>query len=74
MAEKTGSGRRSRVLQAQLAAKGGVRNPAGLAAAIGRRKYGDKRFGQLAAAGRRRAAAALADPDEPPPRPRRIKV
>lgn len=31
----------------------GVRNPAGLAAWIGRRKYGARRFAQMAAAGRR---------------------
>lgn len=33
----------------------GARNPRALAAYIGRKKYGRKRMGQLAAAGRRRA-------------------
>lgn len=47
--------RRSRFakLSARLRRKG-VRNPDALAAAIGRRKYGRRRFAKMAAAGRRR--------------------
>lgn len=43
-------------LKAQLARKG-VRNPGGLAATIGRRKYGRAGFAALAATGRKRVAA-----------------
>ena len=50
---KLGSGERFARLKAKLARRG-VKNPAALAAWIGRRKYGKKRFQQLAAAGRRR--------------------
>lgn len=52
---KLGSGARFRGLTRQLARRG-VRNPAALAAYIGRRKYGKARYQKLAAAGRRRAA------------------
>ena len=54
MAEKIGSGRRFRGLEAKLAAKG-FRDPAAGAAAIGRRKYGNARFQELAKAGKERA-------------------
>jgi len=47
-----GSGQRFSQLQGQLA-KGGARNPAALAAYIGRQKYGKRGFAQLGAAGRR---------------------
>jgi hypothetical protein len=40
----------------KLEARGGVSDPRALAAAIGRRKFGSRRFQQLAAAGRRRAS------------------
>ncbi len=43
-------------LKRKLARKG-VRSPGGLAAHIGRKKYGKKGFAKLAAAGRKRAAA-----------------
>jgi len=49
-----GTGERFRELVKSLAAKG-AENPAALAAWIGRKKYGKKRFQQLAVAGRRRA-------------------
>lgn len=38
------------------AAKSGAKNPAGVAAAAGIKKYGKKRMGKMAAAGRKRAA------------------
>jgi len=50
---KLGSGGRFAALKAKLARQG-VRNPAAAAAAIGREKYGKKRFQALAAAGLRR--------------------
>lgn len=50
---KLGTGARFKAVAAS-AAKGGARNPAGVAAAVGRRKYGAKRFAAMAAAGRRR--------------------
>lgn len=49
-----GSGGRFKALESALAAKG-AQNPAGLAAAIGRRKLGKARFQALAAKGQRRA-------------------
>ena len=52
MAAKLGSGQRFSALTQQLAQRPGVRNPAALAAYIGRRKYGSKRFANLGARGR----------------------
>jgi len=52
---KVGGGGRYRRLVKQLREKG-AEDPKALAAAIGRKKYGKKRFQELAAAGRRRAA------------------
>lgn len=53
---KLGSGRRFKTLSAKLARKG-VRDPKALAASIGRKSLGKRRFQKLAAKGRRRAAA-----------------
>lgn len=50
-----GSGERFRAV-AKSAKKGGARDPAAVAAAVGRRKYGKKKFQQLATQGRKRAA------------------
>lgn len=50
---KLGSGERFAALKEKIAGKGGVRNPAAVAASIGRKKYGNKRFAQLAALGRK---------------------
>ena len=38
-------------LKAKIAAKGGVSNPGAVAAAIGRKKYGKKKFQAAAASG-----------------------
>jgi hypothetical protein len=75
MAEKIGSGRRFRAMESSLAAKG-ARNPAGLAAHIGRQKYGSQRFQKLAEAGKARRARERANPppEQAPPRARRVKV
>jgi hypothetical protein len=51
---KLGTGRRFRNLERELARRKGVRNPAALAAYIGRKKHGKKRMAQLAVKGRRR--------------------
>jgi hypothetical protein len=51
---KLGSGARFKALKADLSKKKGVKNPGALAASIGRKKYGAKKFGQLSAAGRKR--------------------
>jgi hypothetical protein len=51
---KLGSGSRFRSLKGQIARRGGVRNPGAVAASIGRKKYGKKRFQAMAAAGRKR--------------------
>lgn len=51
-AAKLGSGARFATLTKKIASKGGVRNPRAVAAAIGRKKFGKKRFQKLAKAGR----------------------
>lgn len=50
---KLGSGGRFQALKKKLGERKGVKNPGALAAYIGRKKYGAKRFGKLAAHGRR---------------------
>jgi hypothetical protein len=50
---KLGSGGRFKALERKLAHEKGIRNPGALAAAIGRKKYGKKRYGKLSGAGRR---------------------
>jgi hypothetical protein len=50
---KLGSGGRFRQLEANLAKKPGIKNPAAVAASIGRKKYGKKRFAKLSAKGRK---------------------
>lgn len=52
---KLGSGKRFAALKKKLGKKG-IRNPGALAAHIGRKKFGKKRFQKLAAKGRKRAA------------------
>ena len=52
---KPGGGGRFKKLKAKLAKKG-VKNPGGLAASIGRKKYGPKKYAKMAAKGRSRAA------------------
>ena len=52
---KLGGGGRFAKLEKSIGAKGGVKNPAAVAAAVGRKKYGKKKFQQMAAAGRKRA-------------------
>lgn len=49
---KLGSGGRFVALSRKLAAEPGVRDPAALAASIGRKKYGKKKFQSLAAKGK----------------------
>lgn len=48
---KLGSGARFKALEASIATSG-ARNPGAVAAAIGRRKYGAKKFAALGAAGK----------------------
>lgn len=50
---KIGTGVRYRRLKSSLSRKG-ARNPGALAAYIGRKKYGKRRYAKMAAAGRRR--------------------
>ena len=50
---KLGSGARFKSLEHELARRGGVKNPAALAASIGRAKYGEKKMAHLSAKGRR---------------------
>ena len=49
---KLGSGKRFASLKAKLGRKG-IKNPGALAASIGRKKYGAKKFAKLSARGRR---------------------
>lgn len=51
---KPGGGGRFAKMEKSL--KGKVENPAAVAAAIGRKKYGKEKFQQMAAKGRKRAA------------------
>jgi hypothetical protein len=51
---KLGTGARFKALKGKLAKKG-AKSPGALAAWIGRRKYGPKKFGQLSAKGKKRA-------------------
>ena len=53
---KLGSGKRFKRLVKTLSKRKGVKTPKKLAAWIGRKKYGKKRFQALAAKGRRRAS------------------
>jgi len=49
-----GEGGRFKALTKAIAARGKVKNPAAVAAAIGRKKWGKERFQQMAAAGRKK--------------------
>lgn len=49
---KLGSGARFKAVE-ESAAKSGARDPAAVAAAAGRKKYGSKKMGELSAKGRR---------------------
>lgn len=51
---KLGSGGRFAAVKAS-AAKGGARDPAAVAAAIGRKKYGAKKMAAMAAKGRKKS-------------------
>ena len=51
---KLGGGGRFAKLEKSL--KGKVQDPAAVAAAVGRKKYGKKKFQKMATAGRKRAA------------------
>jgi hypothetical protein len=55
-AMRLGGGGRFKHLKRQMAERG-AQDPAALAAWIGRRKYGAKRFAKLSAAGRREGKA-----------------
>lgn len=57
MAARLGSGARFKKLSASL--EGKVRDPDAVAAAIGRRKLGAKRFQKLSVAGRKRKARMM---------------
>ena len=50
---KLGSGGRFRALEHELAERGGVKDPAALAAAIGRKRYSPQRMAKWAAKGRK---------------------
>lgn len=51
---KLGSGSRFKALTKSIAKNKKVKNPAAVAAAIGRKKYGKKKFTKLSVAGRKK--------------------
>ena len=51
-----GTGKRFAAVERSVAKSGKVSNPAAVAAAIGRKKYGPAKFAALSAKGRRRKA------------------
>jgi len=56
---KLGSGKRFKALTSKLEKSGkSAKSAAAIAASIGRKKYGKKKFAKLASKGRKRAAAA----------------
>lgn len=58
-----GSGERFKKLKKEIGAKGDVRDPGAVAAAIGRKKYGKEKFQKMAAKGRK-AASQKVDPEQ----------
>ena len=50
---KLGTGKRFETLIEAISKRGGVSDPAAVAAAIGRKKYGSKKFAGLAAKGKK---------------------
>ncbi len=50
-----GQGDRFQALKKKLSTKPGIGNPSALAASIGRKKYGNKKFAQLAINGKKNA-------------------
>lgn len=52
---RPGAGGRFAALKAKIAARGKVRNPGAVAAAIGRKKYGQSQMTKWSVAGRKRA-------------------
>ena len=54
---KLGSGKRFKALESSIAKEGGVSDPGAVAASIGRKKFGAKKFASLGAKGKKRAAA-----------------
>ncbi len=48
-----GSGARFAALKSKIAKEPGVKNPGAVAAAIGRKKYGNKKFAALSAKGKK---------------------
>jgi len=55
-----GSGKRFAAVEASARASG-ARNPAAVAAAAGRKKYGEKKMAAMSAAGRKRKARTALD-------------
>lgn len=51
---KLGSGKRFKMLANSIARKGDVDNPGAVAAAIGRKKYGNEKMQKMAIAGKKR--------------------
>ena len=51
---RLGSGARFAALTRKIAARGGVSNPAAVAASIGRKKYGARKMARMSAAGKKR--------------------
>lgn len=56
---RPGGGGKFAALKSALASRPGVRDPGALAAAIGRKKYGEPKMAKFSAMGRKRRAAAI---------------
>lgn len=54
MKSKLGSGSRFAILEKALAKKPGIYDPAGLAASIGRKKFGEKKMASLSKMGKKK--------------------
>ena len=63
---KPGGGGQFKKLEGKLAKKPGITNPAGLAAKIGREKYGKEQFGKMAERGKERATFERKGEKKPP--------
>lgn len=51
---KLGTGKRFEKLEKGIAAEGGIKDPAAVAASIGRKKYGEKKMAAMSAKGKKK--------------------
>ena len=63
---KPGGGGKFAALESKLAGKPGIKNPAAVAASIGRKKFGGEQMAEMSARGMERAAAGRKGEVKPP--------